>query len=88
MCFVMLEYNTPVPIDGKYMEMYYNSISACPSGFYGKNCTLKCGACENVACHQNGTCVTGCEEGWKGDSCIERKIINTVMKVNLFLIEI
>ena len=49
------------------------TFSACRNKTYGANCSEECGYCLNDAiCHHiNGSCKTGCEAGWKGDSCID-----------------
>lgn len=44
---------------------------ACMHGYYGNDCTKKCGNClNNETCNNiNGTCTDGCSEGFKGDLC-------------------
>lgn len=46
-------------------------LTECTSGKYGKDCQLDCGHCKNMMqCHHvDGTCVTGCEPGFIGDTC-------------------
>lgn len=46
---------------------------ACMHGYYGNDCTKKCGTClNNETCNNiNGTCTDGCSEGFKGDLCIK-----------------
>ncbi|XP_067661221.1 uncharacterized protein [Haliotis asinina] len=43
----------------------------CPSGWYGRLCTRKCGKCVNASSCDNvdGHCVAGCDTGWIGDTC-------------------
>lgn len=43
----------------------------CSEGFYGDECENKCGYCINsTKCHHvNGTCMDGCEPGYKGEYC-------------------
>lgn len=45
----------------------------CVPGFYGWMCSSKCSRhCVNGECHHiNGTCLQGCNSGWKGDKCAE-----------------
>ncbi|XP_052717716.1 multiple epidermal growth factor-like domains protein 10 isoform X1 [Crassostrea angulata] len=45
----------------------------CVPGFYGWMCSSKCSRhCVNGECHHiNGTCLQGCNSGWKGDKCTE-----------------
>lgn len=43
---------------------------ACPSGWYGFNCSQECGpncipSCDRV----DGVCTRGCQPGWKGPYC-------------------
>lgn len=49
---------------------------ACMHGYYGENCTKKCGNCLNKeTCNNvNGTCTDGCSEGYKGNLCITSTI--------------
>lgn len=44
---------------------------------YGKNCSLSCGNCFKLEqCHNiNGTCINGCDSGYKGFNCTEGDII-------------
>lgn len=45
----------------------------CSYGYYGERCSNKCGQCLNsTACHHvTGTCVNGCEPGYKAPNCTE-----------------
>lgn len=51
--------------------MICNVLSACLHGFYGQDCAEKChGTC--ISCnHINGSCVSGCLQGWIGTFCQE-----------------
>lgn len=44
---------------------------ACQNRTYGQNCKNTCGHCLNYedCFHVNGTCVMGCESGYKGNTC-------------------
>ena len=50
-------------------------LLACDDGYYGINCTLKCGNCsENAACNKTtGECPGGCSSGWKSPLCNESR---------------
>eukprot|EP00105_Crassostrea_gigas_P036509 XP_019920657.1 PREDICTED: scavenger receptor class F member 2-like [Crassostrea gigas] len=43
----------------------------CEGGTYGAGCKVACGNCRDVnQCSiNNGTCLTGCDVGFKGDLC-------------------
>lgn len=47
----------------------------CDSRKYGEECQYKCGECKDMEqCHHiNGRCLDGCEPGFKGEKCVERK---------------
>lgn len=49
--------------------------SACPGGLYGQYCSKSCGNClQNTTCnHGNGTCLDGCDAGYKGKYCTTRR---------------
>lgn len=51
------------------MKCYY--LKGCTQGWYGRDCTEKCGHCldENQCFHINGTCVSGCQPGYEGHLC-------------------
>ena len=46
-------------------------LIACDYGTYGQRCDKRCGYCLNKAyCfHTNGTCLNGCDPGYKGNLC-------------------
>lgn len=50
-------------------------FSGCDGGSYGNECNETCGNCSDVnqCSHINGTCLTGCYAGYKGDLCKTRK---------------
>lgn len=62
------------------------------SGYYGENCTNRCGNClNNKTCNNvNGNCSDGCSEGFKGDICItgttkiERRFQDSYMYMSNF----
>lgn len=47
----------------------------CPLGFYGETCNDPCGNCRdgNQCHHITGTCVSGCDAGYKEDLCKARE---------------
>lgn len=51
--------------------MSTSSEIECIAGFYGDECSSDCGHClNNTACHHvTGTCVNGCEPGYKAPNC-------------------
>lgn len=46
----------------------------CEDGFFGVNCSLRCGYClKNKQCHyETGVC-EGCEAGYRGNDCNKSK---------------
>ena len=52
------------------------STKACNNGTYGHGCLETCGHCRDQKdCHNvNGSCLTGCEDGYRGDLCTSSKI--------------
>lgn len=56
--------------------MFYVFYSkACDKGLYGDGCSETCGRCRNKSncVHTNGSCLTGCDAGYKGDVCKTRE---------------
>lgn len=55
-----------------YVSFFY--FIACERGTYGQKCNQNCGSClhEDECFHVNGTCLTGCKPGFKGDLCKKR----------------
>lgn len=55
----------------KNIIFFIFSIKGCESVFYGDDCKEICGNCFgiNQCFHTNGTCLTGCENGYEGDVC-------------------
>jgi len=44
----------------------------CPNGRFGDHCQYPCGHCKKTApaCQvQTGACLSGCDDGWKGQNC-------------------
>lgn len=50
---------------------FFCFILGCPTGFYGVDCSETCGNCRDIGqCDRNnGSCLTGCDAGYKGDLC-------------------
>ena len=50
----------------------------CQEGQYGQRCSFRCGNClDEEPCHHiNGTCVSGCSPGWKGEMCDQSEFLN------------
>ena len=57
-------------------------LSECDLGTYGDMCNEKCGNCKDQSeCHySNGTCLTGCNDGFQGALCKTRKILTVYFK--------
>lgn len=51
-------------------------ILACDNRTYGTNCSKECGFCfGREQCHHvSGTCLKGCDPGYKAGACKERKL--------------
>ena len=51
--------------------MFYK---VCDAGSYGQSCNSTCGQClDQEPCHHvNGTCIEGCDPGFKGNMCNKR----------------
>lgn len=71
-------------IESKRYLLYLN-VLACESGFYGFGCNGTCGHCLDVnqCSNTNGTCLTGCDVGYKGELCKTRELISTKYILNL-----
>lgn len=55
---------------------------------YGTNCSISCGRCfKSEQCHNiNGTCMNGCDSGYKGFNCTEGDIVvNIATTTKLYL---
>ncbi|XP_033739219.1 uncharacterized protein LOC117326570 [Pecten maximus] len=55
------------------MEICEVDVIGCPVGYHGKNCSLPCGDhCVGAQClPNNGSCMFGCIQGFRGDRCIK-----------------
>lgn len=44
---------------------------ACPNGHFGRKCLENCGKClaDQICNNVNGTCMAGCNKGFKGNLC-------------------
>lgn len=62
-------------------------VCDCPDGFIGLTCEIKFDLCENILCHNNGTCVTKlynfeceCPSGFSGEFCENTEnVTSTIM---------
>lgn len=57
-----------------YSDIFFlisDILLECRYGYYGERCSNECGHClNNTACHHvTGTCVNGCEPGYKAPNC-------------------
>ena len=58
-------------IQCRYRIIYCLYLIACKNNTWGPGCYLNC-HCVSGSCHHvNGTCESGCEQGWTGDTCQE-----------------
>lgn len=60
----------------KNIEIHFHKFfEACDKGSYGTDCSENCGHCRDVddCFHVNGTCIRGCDAGYKGDLCKSRE---------------
>lgn len=50
-------------------------LIACGQGYYGAECQQECGHCHDLTqcVHTNGSCLTGCEVGYHGETCQTRE---------------
>jgi hypothetical protein len=57
----------------------------CPTGYYGNVCVYKCGFCAaGTACNvSNGICDHGCDVGYTGLQCLDRKFCKASMSLNI-----
>lgn len=56
-------------------NIYFIIVLECDTGTYGIRCEKQCGHCRdpNRCSNVNGSCLTGCEAGYKGNLCKTRK---------------
>lgn len=61
---------------------------ACNNKGYGEKCSTPCGNCLGLAqCHHlNGTCMDGCDPGYKDSACNVGR--NVVIEIYLYLTSI
>jgi hypothetical protein len=78
--FSLIRGQRPTDINYVYNYMYndihctcflYYYDTECNGGKYGNNCSSQCGAClDYTQCHHvNGSCLQGCDAGYKGELC-------------------
>jgi len=50
-------------------------LIACGQRYYGAECQQECGHCHDLTqcVHTNGSCLTGCEVGYHGETCQTRE---------------
>lgn len=63
------------------MSKHYILPIACGPGLYGAECQQECGNSHDLTqcSHTNGSCLTGCEGSYHGETCKTRE-----WKCNLF----
>lgn len=54
-----------------FFGLYFIIDLECDRGSYGIECNETCGHCRDVnqCSNGNGSCLTGCDAGFKGDLC-------------------
>lgn len=50
-------------------NIFFIFLSACQNGFYGEGCSEMCNNTCTGCNHINGSCDSGCLQGWKGEFC-------------------
>lgn len=60
-----------------YIQVLPFFFAACPYSKYGGNCSETCGNCfKNLTCnHIDGTCINGCQKGFRGQFCRSSKSV-------------
>lgn len=55
----------------------------CDNNVYGPACKRSCGNCLNRkdCYHINGSCLSGCKAGYKGEKCMDGKCIHNYISV-------
>jgi hypothetical protein len=59
-----------------YLCWYFSTVlKECDNRKHGQDCQYDCGKCKSMKhCHHvSGACLSGCEPGFKGEKCVERK---------------
>ena len=51
----------------------------CNNNTWGPGCHLNCHCISGSCHHVNGTCESGCEQGWTGDTCQELLLLHQSM---------
>lgn len=71
-------------VSKKYCNPSIFFFVACPHSKYGGNCSETCGNCfKNLTCnHVNGTCIKGCQNGFRGQFCRSSKSIASYKSMN------
>lgn len=64
-----------------YNGYYFGVMIGCADGKYGNECKEECGHCRDVkqCVHSNGSCLTGCSDGFQGELCKTREYIPTIV---------
>lgn len=64
-----------------YKWCVYFCFTECDNGLFGRNCTSTCGKCVGAEqCHHiNGTCLNGCDPGYKGADCTKGLLFKNLM---------
>nr|XP_034335854.1 scavenger receptor class F member 1 isoform X1 [Crassostrea gigas] len=52
-------------------------LGVCPDGKYGPQCSLTCGSCKNITCHEDTGVCQGCSAGYLGLLCVRECTIGT-----------
>ncbi|XP_078317010.1 uncharacterized protein LOC144620397 [Crassostrea virginica] len=56
------------------LEVYEVQVYKCSQGTYGPQCKNECRNCQDNRCNEDtGVCEVGCNSGWYGDKCDEKR---------------
>lgn len=60
-----------------YVHLSFLMKPECDNGTFGQDCKQACGNClgEEQCDHVNGTCLNGCDAGYKGLECAEGNVL-------------
>lgn len=64
--------------------LFFFAVLECDKGAYGIECNGTCGHCRDIkqCSNVNGSCLTGCDGGYKGDLCKSREYTNAKVHAN------
>lgn len=83
--YVATDKNFQKILNYQYLIFFFIFLLACQNGFYGEGCSEMCNdtctGCNNI----NGSCDSGCLQGWKGGFChigrVQQLILMSYMNI-------